>query len=156
MVDILAHTKQFKTELKDKWLDYYEANRNWLQYSMNENSKWYDWVEYNEEKLKNLGLNSEEIGNLEFELDKDFGEDYSPRRPECHFILGVISVLEPQVKSLLELTASLTTDPEKMLIALGLDFDPEIELKIHSFKKAQQKSAADSQYLDQIREEIKT
>ena len=43
-----------------------------------------------------------------------------------------------------------------MVKALGLHFDPEIEFKKRSQQLEQQKSEADSQYLDQIREEIKT
>lgn len=140
MVDIFAQPEQFKAELKDKWLNYYQKNRSWLQHYMDESSGWYESVEYEDEELENL------------ELD----EDYSPRRPQNYFILGVINVLEPSVQGLLALTASLTTDSERIVTALGLDFDPEIELKKQPQQLEKQKSAADSQYLDQIREEIKT
>ena len=97
-------------------------------------------LKYDEEELENLG----------------FDRDYTPRRPECYFILGVMTVLEPQVKGLLAFTTSLTTDSEAIVTALGLDFDPDIELKKRSQQLEQQKSEADSQYLDRIREEIKT
>jgi hypothetical protein len=43
-------------------------------------------------------------------------------------------------------------DPNEIIKALGLDFDPELELQ----KRSQQQSEIDSQHLDRIREEIKT
>ncbi|MGL5805226.1 MAG: DUF5331 domain-containing protein [Xenococcaceae cyanobacterium] len=116
MVDILAQPEQFKAELKEKWLNYYQENRRWLQHCMNENSGWCDCVEYNEEELNS------------FELD----EDYSPRRPECYFILGVVSALEPSARSLLSFMTPLNDDSEDLVKALGLDFDPELELKKRS------------------------
>ena len=140
MTDILAQPKQFKAELKDKWLDYYQANRSWLQDYMNEDSGWYDSVDYDEEELEN------------FELD----EDYEPRRPECYFILGVVSVLEPSVRSLLAVMGSLTTNSEKLVKALGLDFDLELELQKRSQQQTHQQKNIDSTLLDQIRQEIKT
>ena len=141
MVDILKNPGQLKTELKDKWLDYYQTNRSWLQHYMDDG--WcdsVDSVEYDGEELENLG----------------FDTDYTPCRPECYFIIGVMSVLEPSVQGVLACIASLTTNSEKVTAALGLDFDPEIELKKRSQQLEQKKSEADSQYLDQIREEIRT
>ncbi|AFZ37252.1 hypothetical protein Sta7437_3757 [Stanieria cyanosphaera PCC 7437] len=135
MADILAQPEQFKAELKEKWLNYYQENRSWLQQCMNENSGWCDCVEYEEEELKS------------FEVE----EDYCPRRPECYFILGVVSVLEPSVRGLFTFMEYSTGSSEQLVNALGLDFDPELELK----KRPQQEKTA-SEYLDQIREEIKT
>ncbi|MDJ0690955.1 MAG: DUF5331 domain-containing protein [Xenococcaceae cyanobacterium MO_188.B32] len=140
MVDILAQPKQFKAELKDKWLDYYQANRSWLEHYMNKNKGWCDLVGYDKEYLATLG----------------FDKDYSSRRPKSYFILGVISVLEPSVKGLFNFIGYSTADSDEMVKALGLGFDPNIELKKRSQQLEQQKSEADSQYLDQIREEIKT
>jgi hypothetical protein len=80
---------------------------------MDNDDGWCDSVEYEQEELEN------------FELD----EDYYPRRPECYFILGVVSSLEPSVRSLLAFMGNLTTNSEKLVRALGLDFDPELEFK---------------------------
>lgn len=113
MANVIAQPEQFKAELKNKWLEYYQINRTWLQHCMDHDSGWSDSVDYDEEELEN------------FELD----EDYEPRRPECYFILGVASVLEPSVRSLLAFAVSLTTDSEDLVKALGLDFDPELELQ---------------------------
>ena len=59
---------------------------------------------------------------------------------------------------------SLTTDSEKLVKALGLDFDPELELKkrlrdrvpFGSQQATYQQAQTDSQYLDRVREEIET
>ena len=135
MVDILAHPEQFKAELKDKWLDYYDANRSWLQHLMSETGYWSTATKC-EEDLKD--------------------DDYNPRRPNSYFLIGVISGLEPKVQGLLSYMGYTTSSEDYIVRALGLDFDPEIELKKRSQQLEQQKSEADSQYLDQIREEIKT
>jgi hypothetical protein len=140
MTDIFAQPEQLKAELKEKWLNYYQVNRNWLKHNMDEDSGWCDSVDYEKEELKN------------FKIDKN----YEPRRPECYFILGVISVLEPSVRSLLTFMGSLTTDSEELVKALGLNFDPEIELMKRSQKAGNQQLNLDSQYLDQVREEIQT
>lgn len=113
MSDILAQPEKFKTELKEKWLNYYQANRSWLKRYMDEDNGWSDSIDYDEEELESL------------ELD----EDYYPRRPECYFILGVVSVLEPSIHGLLSFIGDFSTESKKLVKALGLDFDPELELK---------------------------
>ena len=131
MTDILTQPEQFKAELKEKWLDYYEANRIWLQRYMDSSSGWCDKTYRKKETLIELGFN----------------EDYVPRRPECYFILGVVSVLEPQITNILAFVENFTNNSEQIVKALGLNFDPEIELKILSQQ---------SENINDIREEIKT
>ena len=118
MVDILAQPEQFKAALKDKWLDYYETNRSWL------------------EKLNGHGY----------------------RINDSWFLLGIITALEPksELKKVLHYFLLVTKDCNSIITALGLDFYPEIELKKRSQQLEKQKLEKDSQYLDQIREEIKT
>lgn len=145
MANILEQPEQFKAELKDKWLDYYEGSRSWLQHYMDTNKGWYDLVNYDQEELENLGVD----------------EDYRPRRPECYFILGVISVLDPSVRGLFTFIGYSNANSEEMVKALGLDFDPEIELKkrclrLASQSQQQQQPDIENKYLEQIREEIKT
>ena len=127
MAKLIEQPEQFKAELKDKWLDYYEVNRNWLQRSINDNRQWLQSVTY-EEKFEN---------------------GYNPRRPNSFFLLGIISAIEPQLKGLLSFAP--LHDPNLIIKNLGLDFDPEIELK-----KRPEKEKTPSEYLDKIREEIKT
>ncbi|VEP11816.1 conserved hypothetical protein [Hyella patelloides LEGE 07179] len=137
MINFLEQPEQFKAVLKDKWLDYYQANRHWLQALMNESGNWYDRVSsYEEEELEQLGYT-----------------DYSPSRLDDCFMFGVLSILEPQIKGLFTLVPG---SPDTYLKQLDLDFDPEIELKNRSLQQSQQQINTESQYLDKIREEIKT
>ena len=100
---------------------------------MDKNSSWYDsFSSHKDQELEKFGYNS----------------NYSPRRPDDCFIFGVLSILEPQIKGLFTLAPE---SPSTYIERLGLDFNPEIELKQRS---QQQKTA--SEYLDEIREEIKT
>ena len=130
MAKLIEQPEQFKAELKDKWLDYYEANRNWLKSLMlPNNGYWYEPAKYNKEELEN--------------------NTYQPCRPNSVFILGVVSVLETEIQGLCNFVPP--TKPIEIIEHLGLDFDPEIELK-----KRPEKEKTPSEYLDQIREEIKT
>lgn len=83
---------------------------------------------------------------------------YGQSTSNSWFILGVVTALEPksELKELLQYFLMVTQNSDSIIKALGLDFDPEIELKKRSQQLEKQKSEADSQYLDQIREEIKT
>ena len=115
MSDILTQIEPLKAELKEKWLDYYQANHSWL------------------EKLN--------------------GHRYSVR--DSWFILGIITALEPksELKELLQYFLLVTQNCDSIIRALGLDFDPELELE----KRAQQtinretEIETDKQYLDHIR-----
>jgi hypothetical protein len=141
MSDILTQPEQFKAELKEKWLNYYETNRSWLERYMKINKGWYDVVQkYSKEELQSLEVR----------------DNYQPYRPECYFILGVVSVLEPSLKGLFAFMEYSTGNSEQLVKALGLDFDPEIELIKRSQQATNQQLNSDSQYLEQVREENKT
>lgn len=138
MVSLLEQPEQFKTELKDKWLDYYEANKNWIKSLIDSNTNWGKNLNYyyDKQELESLGYN-----------------DYTPCRPESLFIIGIVANLDSQLQGLF---AFILKNPDEILSIIGLDFDPEIELKKREQQKLQQQIQIDSQYLDQIREEIKT
>jgi hypothetical protein len=140
MSDILTQPENFKAELKEKWLNYYQTNRSWLQHYMDNDGGWSDSISYDKAELAYL------------ELD----EGYYPRRPECYFILGVISVLEPSIQGLFSFAGDLNTNSERLVKTFGLDFDPEIELIKRSQQATNQQLNSDSQYLEQVREENKT
>ena len=114
MANFLENPEQFKAELQDKWLDYYQANRIWLE---------------------NMEGKGQTIHN-------------------SWFILGVITALETksELKELLQYFLAVSQDSDSIIRALGLNFDPEIELK----KRSQKLETTPSEYLDKIREEIKT
>lgn len=137
MAKLIEQPEQFKVELKDKWLDYYKQNCSWLRQLVNKSKYWIDdSLNYEEEELKELKID----------------ENYNPCRPDSRFILGIISTLEPQVHTLLYYLVSLNDNPDSIIRSLGLDFDPEIELK----KRPKKETQNTTEYLDQIREEIKT
>jgi hypothetical protein len=50
------------------------------------------------------------------------------RRPSSSFILGTLSVLEPQLTALFPIVVELSNDPDRVVTALGLNFNPESEL----------------------------
>ena len=135
MADILEQHEQFKAELKEKWLNYYHTNRSWLNDLAKKNTNWFNPVK-SEKKPET--------------------SDYSPRRPEARFILGVVSVLEPKVQGFMPYIVHLNTDPTSIVQALGLDFDPELELQQRSQQATKRQTETDSQYLDRVREEIET
>ncbi|MBF2002664.1 MAG: hypothetical protein IGS38_18310 [Synechococcales cyanobacterium M58_A2018_015] len=57
------------------------------------------------------------------------------RRPSSSFILGTLSTLEPQLTELLPLVVDLSSHPDRIVMALGLNFNPEEELQ--SFVEAE-------------------
>ncbi len=52
------------------------------------------------------------------------------RRPLSGFILATLSVLEPQFDEILSFMLDLNNDPDKIVAALGLNFNPEEELRL--------------------------
>lgn len=51
------------------------------------------------------------------------------RRPSSGFILATLSVLEPRLTHLLPLIVDLSNNPDRIVLALGLNFNPDTELK---------------------------
>lgn len=64
------------------------------------------------------------------------------RRPSASFILGALSSVEPRLIDLLPLIVDLSNHPDRIVIALGLNFDPEQELT-----KLKLKTDPDPKYL---------
>ncbi|WP_315789869.1 DUF5331 domain-containing protein [Fischerella sp. JS2] len=52
------------------------------------------------------------------------------RRPSSGFILATISVLEPELDEILPLLSELYNNPDKIVTALGLNFNPEEQLHL--------------------------
>lgn len=52
------------------------------------------------------------------------------RRPSSGFILATLSTLEPQLTSMLPLIVDLSHNPDRIVMALGLNFNPDEELKL--------------------------
>ena len=72
------------------------------------------------------------------------------RRPLSGFILATLSVLEPQFDEILSFMLDLNNDPDKIVAALGLNFNPDEELRLikldHSIAATSQ---AENEPLDQ-------
>ncbi|MDX2215630.1 MAG: DUF5331 domain-containing protein [Oculatellaceae cyanobacterium bins.114] len=51
------------------------------------------------------------------------------RRPSSSFILATLSTLEPQLTQLLPLIVDLSSNPDRIVVALGLNFSPDAELE---------------------------
>lgn len=51
------------------------------------------------------------------------------RRPSSSFILGTLAVIEPQLTQLLPLVVDLSSSPDRIVMALGLNFNPDEELE---------------------------
>ncbi len=52
------------------------------------------------------------------------------RRPSSGFILATLSTLEPQLINMLPLIVDLSHNPDRIVMALGLNFNPDDELKL--------------------------
>lgn len=57
------------------------------------------------------------------------------RRPSSSFILATLSVLEPQLTYLLPLIVDLSSNPDRIVMALGLNFNPDEVLGAISAKR---------------------
>lgn len=93
---------EIKESLKEKWLEYYEANSAWLKIAATKNGSY----------------------RTNREIDK---EEFT--RPSGILMLGVLTTLEPQLSSFMCSAVELNTDPELIIKSLGLDFDPDKELE---------------------------
>jgi Family of unknown function (DUF5331) len=51
------------------------------------------------------------------------------RRPSSSFILATLAILEPKLHDILPLIVDLSSNPDRIVMALGLNFNPEDGLK---------------------------
>ncbi|MBF2063564.1 MAG: hypothetical protein IGS39_03905 [Calothrix sp. C42_A2020_038] len=57
-----------------------------------------------------------------------WGEFEGERRPLSSFVLATVSILEPNLVDILPLLVDLNTNPDDMIAALGLNFNPQKQL----------------------------
>jgi hypothetical protein len=109
--------EQFKAILKEKWLNYYKENQEWIK-SYHKN---------------NLGFASVGYYLSEDKTDyftKERDDKYKKIRPSSDFIIGVITMLEPLVINFyMELLCEAEVSNYNIVKALGLNFDPDLELE---------------------------
>lgn len=51
------------------------------------------------------------------------------RRPSSSFILATLAILEPKLHEILPLIVDLSSNPDRIVLALGLNFNPDQALK---------------------------
>jgi hypothetical protein len=123
--------------------------------------KWLDYYEVNQKWIIEL-MNAHESW-----VDCSNGS-----RPVAWIILGAITHAEPQLANVMLPFCELQSDPDKLIKVLGLDFDPDEEVKIRIKQREEESSftqtaevigllSEDLEYkaanegLNQIREQIK-
>ncbi|MBD2564876.1 MULTISPECIES: DUF5331 domain-containing protein [Nostoc] len=77
------------------------------------------------------------------------------RRPLSGFILATLSVLEPQFDEILSFMLDLNNDPDKIVAALGLNFNPDEELRLIKSEYSMAASQIESESLDEKHSEDK-
>jgi hypothetical protein len=127
---------QIKADIKEKWLDYYKTNQEWIQ-----------------TLTLHQGRAVKTVDNITY------------YRPPAEFILGVISALDPRINDCLIFFTQLSNDRNKLIESLGLNFDPEDELEKREKEKEKKSETpnleskppsalSDTEYLDQIRQKM--
>ncbi|MBK1986964.1 hypothetical protein A0J48_005310 [Sphaerospermopsis aphanizomenoides BCCUSP55] len=66
--------------------------------------------------------------------------DDGVRRPSSGYILATLSVLEPQLKQILPFILDLNNNPDQIVVALGLHFNPDEELRLLKLERSQAKN----------------
>ncbi|WP_375509689.1 DUF5331 domain-containing protein [uncultured Nostoc sp.] len=77
------------------------------------------------------------------------------RRPLSGFILATLSVLEPQFDEILAFMLDLNNDPDKIVAALGLNFNPDEELRLIKLDHSTAISQVESESPDEKHSENK-
>ena len=77
------------------------------------------------------------------------------RRPLSGFILATLSVLEPQFDEILAFMLDLNNDPDKIIAALGLNFNPDEELRLIKLDHSMAISQLESESSDEKHSEDK-
>ncbi|MGF2036391.1 MAG: DUF5331 domain-containing protein [Nostoc sp. CmiVER01] len=77
------------------------------------------------------------------------------RRPLSGFILATLSVLEPQFDEILAFMLDLNNDPDKIVAALGLNFNPDEELRLIKLDHSMAITQVDSESPDEKHSEDK-
>jgi hypothetical protein len=138
-MDIREVFEQMKAELKEKWLDYYEINRDWIKVAcLHQGWKW------------------KEVVN---------GEEVTLSCPDSRLMIGVISGLDKRVTDFIHVSTKLTSkcDYDSVIRGLGLVFDTETALEERQREKEQEEdtqeakllTASGEDYTDPLLEELR-
>lgn len=126
----MENFEEIKARLKKKWLQYYKHNKSWIDKYCQENC--YVSVQGSSE--------GETWTTVERSLEDSI---YQEVHPPSELILGAITALEPLLAQYwLTAFVDLYANKEKIIVTLGLNFDPELELQ-----KMEQKTWDDDQLI---------
>lgn len=92
------------------------------------------------QSLKNKWLNYYAENRYWITRLQVWGNCDGKRRPSSGFILATLSVLEPQLNHLLPLIVDLSSNPDRIVAALGLNFNPDEYLE--KLQKSKPKTAS--------------
>ncbi|BAY25996.1 hypothetical protein NIES2100_58060 [Calothrix sp. NIES-2100] len=76
------------------------------------------------------------------------------RRPCSGFMLATLSVLEPQFEQVLSFLTELSNNPDKIVAALGLNFNPDEELDLIIEEDANAANELPSESLEEIQDQV--
>jgi hypothetical protein len=72
------------------------------------------------------------------------------RRPTSSFILATLSVLEPQLEEIFPFILELNNDPDQIVAALGLHFNPEEQLHLVELANCEAEKELETEFLHQV------
>lgn len=104
-MDFLEEFEQVKAELREKWLDYYEANRSWIKIAnLHKGQRWDEVID---------------------------GTDTTLWCPNSNLIIGFATGLDKRIANSIKISIHLSGsgNVDKIVEGLGLKFDPDIALK---------------------------
>ena len=115
--------EEIKVRLKKKWLQYYKHNRSWINKYCQENCY--------------VSVKGSFDGETWSTAERSWEDpSYKEIHPPSELIIGAITALEPLLAQYwLTAFVDLYANKEKIIVALGLNFDPELELKKMEQKK---------------------
>ena len=119
----MENFEEIKIRLKKKWLQYYKHNRSWINKYCQENCFVSVKGSFEGETWSTAERSWEDVS-------------YSEVHPPSEIIIGAITALEPLLAQYwLTAFVDLYANKEKIIVTLGLNFDPELELKKMEEKK---------------------
>lgn len=125
---IVEEFEEFKAQLREKWLDYYEVN------------------------LLCLEKNKLQIPKREISFrNVNSGAIESKYRPDDSIILSIIISFDQKTKDYIQFLSMATNDIYKIVELLGLNFDPKIELEKRKEKRAKNQLIEPPSPLDEFR-----
>ncbi|NJN71789.1 MAG: DUF5331 domain-containing protein [Limnothrix sp. RL_2_0] len=135
--------EKLKNDLKEKWIDHCQRNKDWICQYMSDKNLWISTGEDVEQSL------------VENNPDEVFSK-WDPSRPDSNFVIGVISSFDTEVQALLRFAMGLSKNPNIIIYSLGLHFDPFLEIARRELNGQQQATLLPAtSELDDIREQIK-